>query len=372
MSASPLIRPVILAGGSGVRLWPLSRPWHPKPFVRLIGSRTLLQETVDRFAAPQVFAPPLLICNRSHRFLVAEQLQQMGVTPRAIVLEPALRNTAPAATTAALLLAEDDPDAVMLLAPSDHTVRDRQGLVEAIALAAPAAPQGRIVTFGASPQHAETGYGYIRQGEPLAGCPGCLAIDRFVEKPDLATAQSYLASGGYVWNSGMFLLTARRLVEEMERHEPAILSACRRALAGARADDDFLRLDEDAFKAQPSIPFDKAVMERTTDGAVVPIDIGWSDVGSWEALHEVAAKDESGNLTEGPVVAVDSRNSYLRSETLPVAALGLDGIAVVVSDDAILVCPLDRSQDLRSLVDVLAGDPRYACLVAERSAGGDS
>ncbi|MGD1876758.1 MAG: mannose-1-phosphate guanylyltransferase/mannose-6-phosphate isomerase [Kiloniellaceae bacterium] len=370
MAALPLIRPVILAGGSGVRLWPLSRPWRPKPFVRLAGPQTLLQQTVERFSASARFAPPLLVCNRAHRFLVAEQLQQMGVVPRAIVLEPVLRNTAPAAAIAALLLAEDDPDSLMLLAPSDHLIQDLPGLHEAIDLAAAAARQGRIVTFGAHPLRPETGYGYIKQDGELADCPGCYRIGRFVEKPDLATAERYLSSGAYMWNSGLFLLSAARLIEEMGRHAPAVLDACRRALAGARDDEDFLRLDEDAFAAQPSIPFDKAVMERTAEGAVVAIDIGWSDVGSWEALHQVAAKDADGNRLDGPVIALDSKNSYLRSDSVPLAVLGLEGSVVVASDDAILVCPLDRSQDLRALVDRLAADPSYAALVEEAPDGG--
>jgi len=363
MRAPPQIHPVILAGGSGVRLWPLSRPWHPKPFVRLAGERTLLQATVGRFGDPQSFAAPLVVCNRTHRFLVGDQLHQIGVAPQAIVLEPAPRNTAPAACVAALLLAESEPGALLLLAPSDHFIQDEAGLLLAINRAAQAAAEGWIVTFGARPERPETGYGYIQQGESLARCDGCFRITRFVEKPDLATATSYLGSGQYVWNSGMFLLSAARLIEEMARHEPAIVSACEGALHQATKDEDFLRLEATAFAEQPSLAFDRAVMERTDRGAVVPIDIGWSDVGSWDALYQVSHKDENGNVLSGAVISVDSRNSYLHSESLPIAALGLDGIAVVSTADALLVCPRNRSQDLALMVDHLAGDPRYAALV---------
>ncbi|MGF1630409.1 MAG: mannose-1-phosphate guanylyltransferase/mannose-6-phosphate isomerase [Kiloniellaceae bacterium] len=369
MGASPQVHPVILAGGSGVRLWPLSRPWHPKPFARLAGEKTLLQATLDRLIDPQRFAAPVVVCNRTHRFLVAEQLHQMGLEPQRIVLEPVPRNTAPAACTAALLLAERNPEALLMLAPSDHFVQDEAGLHAAIERAAEAAAKGWIVTFGARPERPETGYGYIRQGESLGERSGCFRIASFVEKPDLATAQGYLASGLYAWNSGMFLASAARLLEEMERYEPAILHACRRALQRATPDEDFLRLEPTAFQEQPSLAFDKAVMERTDRGAVVPIDIGWSDVGSWDALYQVATKDEDGNVLTGNVMAVDSRNTYLHSEAIPIAALGVDGLAVVSTADALLVCPRNRSQDLALLVDHLAEDPRFASLV--RRAPGD-
>ena len=372
MGAKPQIHPVVLAGGSGTRLWPLSRPWHPKPFVRLAGERTLLQATMDRLVDPQRFAPPLIICNRSHRFLVAEQLHQMGMVPDAILLEPTPRNTAAAACTAALWLAENDPEALLLLAPSDHLIQDRQGLLAAIDRAVPAATEGWIVTFGARPDHPETGYGYIQQGDDLDGCDGCFRIARFVEKPDLETARTYLSSGQYSWNSGMFLATASCLLEEFERHEPEILIACKRALQDAAADEDFLRLDAVAFEKVPSLAFDRAVMERTDRGAVVPIDIGWSDIGSWEALYQIADKDENGNVLDGSAIAVDSRNTYLHSHSLPVAAFGLDGIAVVATAEAILVCSRGRSQDMAYMVDRIAGDSRFARLVRREPDDGES
>ena len=366
MGASPPIHPVILAGGSGVRLWPLSRPWHPKPFARLAGDKTLLQTTLDRFATRPRFADPLIICNRAHRFLVAEQLREAGVTPRAIVLEPLLRNTGPAAATAALLLAESDPEALLLIAPSDHLIGDLPGLLAAVDAAAQAAAQGWIVTFGARPDSPETGYGYIQQGARLDDCPGAFRIARFVEKPDRATAEGYLASGDFAWNSGMFLLSAGRLIEEMTRYEPEIVAACQRALRDAAADEDFLRLDEAAFAAQPNLAFDRAVMERTSQGAIIPVDIGWSDVGSWDALYQVSDKDADGNVVSGAVVAVDTRNAYLRSDGLPLATLGLEDMTVIATADALLVCPRSRSQDLAQLVDRLARDPRYASLVSRR------
>jgi mannose-1-phosphate guanylyltransferase/mannose-1-phosphate guanylyltransferase/mannose-6-phosphate isomerase len=368
------IHPVILAGGSGVRLWPLSRPWRPKPFVRLTGEATLLQQTAERFGDRDRFAEPLVICNKQHRFDVAEQLHSRGGTIQKIVLEPVPRNTGPAVCAAALLLAQNDPSALLILAPSDHFVEDVPGLHEAIEAAATAARQGWIVTFGARPEWPETGYGYIERAEGLAEADGCFRITRFVEKPDLATAKTYIASDRFSWNSGMFLASAARLIEEMERHEPAILQACRHALETATTDEDYLRLGPDAFADQPNLAFDRAVMERTERGAVVPIDIGWSDVGSWDALYRLAAKNELGNVELGPITALDSRNSYLRSEGLPIAALGIDGLAVVVTDDAILVCPRSRSQELGKLVDRLAEDSRYASLVTQgaREEGDDA
>lgn len=357
------IHPVILAGGSGTRLWPISTSWHPKPFVPLAGAGTLLQSTVQRLADGGLFASPLIVCNREHRFLVAEQLQQLGVAPRQIILEPAGRNTAPAACTAALLISEAQPDALMMLLPSDHLVQDTPGFLAAVARATQAAAAGWIVAFGAQPDHAETGYGYIQRGMALAGCPGSFRVFRFVEKPNGRTAESYVASGDYLWNSGMYLVSASRLLAEMERWEPSVVRACKMALAAASVDEDFLRLDAAAFADQPSLSFDVAVMERTGYGAVVPVDIGWSDVGTWDALYQIARKDDCGNVLNGDVVAVDCSNSYLHSAAMPIAALGLEGLAVVGTPDALLICPRERSQDITLMVDRLAGDPRYASLV---------
>jgi mannose-1-phosphate guanylyltransferase/mannose-1-phosphate guanylyltransferase/mannose-6-phosphate isomerase len=368
MGAPHLIHPVILAGGSGVRLWPLSRQDRPKPFLALSGDRTFLQMTAARTSAPERFANPLVICSTAHRFLVAEQLLQSARRPRQIVLEPVARNTAPAACTAALLLAAEEPHALMMLLPSDHFIQDEQAFALAIGQAAEAAAQGWIVTFGARPDRPETGYGYIQKGERLDGCDGSFHIARFVEKPDLPTAKRYLAGGDFAWNSGMFVASAGRLLDEMRHHAPEILAACEKALKNAVADADFLRLDEAAFAGQPSLSFDRAVMEHTSRGAMVPIDIGWSDVGSWDALYQIAGKDANGNVLKGDVAAADSRNTYLHSESVPIAALGLDGIAVISMDDVILVCPRNRSQDISLLIDRLKAEPRFASLATTHAA----
>lgn len=363
MRDSLQIHPVILAGGSGTRLWPVSTFSHPKPFVRLSGAKTLLQTTVKRLADTTRFTAPLIVCNRTHRFLVAEQLHQLDVAPQQIVLEPSARNTAPAACIAALLLCESNPDALLMLLPSDHLIQDEEGFLRAVDSAAGAAASGWIVTFGAQPVRAETGYGYIQHGSAEAGFRDCFRIVRFVEKPDRATAASYLSNGQHLWNSGMYLMSASRLLEEMQSYQPSVVRACRRALASATRDDDFLRLEDAAFSDQPSLSFDVAVMEHTAYSVVVPIDIGWSDVGSWDALYQIASKDDRGNVLNGDVVAVDCSNNYLHSAAMPLAALGLEGLTVVGTSDALLVCPRERSQDLSLMVDRLAGDPRFASLV---------
>jgi len=345
------ITPVILSGGAGTRLWPMSRESFPKQLLALTSDRSLLQETVARVGNSARFADPVLVCNVEHRFIVAEQLRELGVTPRAIVLEPVGRNTAPAAAVAALMLA--DEDGLMLLMPSDHTIRDTLAFQSAVTGGADAAARGKLVTFGIKPTAPETGYGYIHRGAPLKGQNGCYAVAEFVEKPDRATAEKYLAAGGYDWNSGMFLFSARRYLEELERLEPDMVARCREALAGAESDLDFMRLDANAFGAAPSRSIDYAVMEHTEDAAVVPADIGWNDVGSWDALWETGAKDGSGNVLIGDAVVLDSENSYLRSESRLVAAIGVRDLIVVDTDDSVLVVPRDRAQDVRVMVDML-------------------
>ncbi len=357
--ASPAkIVPVILSGGAGSRLWPLSRESYPKQLLPLTAERSLLQETAERIADGATFDPPIVVCNAEHRFVIAEQLRQVGVEPESIVLEPAAKNTAPAVAAAALLLAERQPDAQMLVLPSDHSVGDAVEFASAVRTASFAAADGALVTFGIKPSRAETGYGYIQRGKRFGTREGCYAVEAFVEKPDAATARSYLEDGGYDWNSGMFLFTAETYLAELEQFEPDIVSGCRAAVRAATKDLDFLRLAEEPFAAMPSRSIDYAVMERTERAAVVPADMGWSDVGSWASLWEIGGKDGKGNVLSGDVVTRDVRNSYIRSEGGLVAVLGIDDIVVISTGDAVLVLPKDRAQDVKALVDTLKSSKR--------------
>ncbi|HEX4636224.1 MAG TPA: mannose-1-phosphate guanylyltransferase/mannose-6-phosphate isomerase, partial [Rhizomicrobium sp.] len=346
------IYPVILSGGTGSRLWPLSRSLFPKQLLALAGDRSLIQDTVLRTQGPG-FAAPLIVCNTEHRFLIAEQMREAGIAPQAIVLEPMGRNTAPAAATAALMVAAVDPGALILLMPADHIVRNRTAFLNAVDCAAQAARDGRLVTFGITPNAPETGYGYIRRGTALAGLGNCHAVARFVEKPDASTAAGYVASGDYDWNSGMFLFQAGAFLDEMERLEPELLSHCREAFAKGRKDLDFFRLDAEAFAKAKAISIDYAVMERTDKAAVVPVEMGWSDIGSWEALWTAASRDDLGNATKGDVLHHGSRNSYLRSEGPLVAAVGLEDMVVVATPDAVLVSHKSASQDVKRIVEQL-------------------
>lgn len=353
MAKTPKITPVILSGGAGRRLWPMSRESFPKQLLPLASERSLLQETAARVADPALFGAPLIVCNAEHRFVVAEQMREIGADVRAILLEPVGRNTAPAAAAAALMLTDDDEDALFLLLPSDHVIADVAAFRDAVGIAAAAAADGALVTFGIKPSQPETGYGYIRRGAPTPGHAGAFDVAAFVEKPDLATAGKYLADGGYDWNSGMFLFPARTLLAEMERLEPAIVAQCRAALDDGAADLDFIRLGEQAFADCPSKSIDYAVMEHTDKAVVVPVDIGWNDIGSWTALWDIAAKDGGGNAVLGDVIALDCRNSYVRSEGPLVTALGVEDLIVVATEDSVLVMPKHRAQDVRNMVDAL-------------------
>ncbi len=346
------ILPVILSGGSGTRLWPLSREAYPKQFLPLVGDVTMLQATWNRVAAIAGKAP-IVVANQEHRFMAAEQLRECNVTPQALILEPIGRNTAPAIAIAALQALASGEDALLLVLPSDHVVRDDAAFHAAVHKAAVAADAGKLVTFGIVPTAPETGYGYIKA---QAGA-GVHAVDRFVEKPDLATAQQYVASGEYYWNSGMFLFKASRYVQELEALQPAILAACRTALDKASRDTDFIRLDADAFAASPSDSIDYAVMEKTADAAVVPLDAGWNDVGSWSALWEVSDKDADGNACHGDVIALDCRNSYAYGTRL-IAMVGLQDVVVVETDDAVFVGHKDRVQDVKEIVGQIKRDGR--------------
>lgn len=346
------VQPVILSGGSGTRLWPLSREAYPKQFLPLAGELTMLQATWRR-VAPIASRGPLVIANEEHRFVAAEQLQQVGAEPAAIILEPVGRNTAPAIAVAALEATRDGNDALLLVLPSDHVITDEAAFRAAVQAAAGAAEAGKLVTFGIVPTGPETGYGYIK----AADGQGVRAVERFVEKPDLDTATGYVASGQYYWNSGMFLFKASRYLQELERLQPAMLSACRDAWQSARRDADFTRLDKDAFTAVPSDSIDYAVMEKTADAVVVPLDAGWNDVGSWTALRDVSQQDGDGNAHQGDVIAIDCRNTYAYGQRL-VAMVGLDDVIVVETDDAVLVGKADRMQEVKTVVAKLKADGR--------------
>jgi len=352
-----MIYPVVLSGGSGTRLWPMSRTLYPKQLLTLLGRQSLLQETVRRVADDGRFFPPLVVANEEHRFIIAEQLREISVRPHAVLLEPAGRNTAPAACVAALALGETEPDPLMLVMPSDHTITDVGAFLAATDLAATAARSGALVAFGIAPERPETGYGYIRRGEALK-TKGVFAVSEFVEKPGPKRAKQYLASGEYSWNSGLFMFPARLYIDELERLRSAMVAACRRALAEGRRDSDFIRLDKDAFSACDSDSIDYAVMEKTGRAAVVPAAMGWSDIGSWDALWEMSAKDCDGNSLEGNVLAEDTRNCYLRSEAGLVAAIGVEDLVVVGTADAVMVAPRNRTQEVKKLVSRLVSEHR--------------
>jgi mannose-1-phosphate guanylyltransferase/mannose-6-phosphate isomerase len=366
-----VIIPVVLSGGSGTRLWPLSREHFPKQLLPLAGgSETMLQATVARTAGLPGVSAPVVVCNEAHRFMVAEQLRQAGVEGARIVLEPIGRNTAPAIALAAyvaLAAAAASGDAadqgpLLLVLPADHVVRDRAAFQAAVRAALPAAEAGRLVTFGVVPEAPETGYGYIRRAAaPLAGVAGAgsavvgaagavYPIDRFVEKPDLATAERFVASGDHYWNSGMFLFGARRYLRELAAQAPDIAAAAQTAFEAAKADLDFVRVDAETFGACRSDSIDYAVMEKTRDAVVVPLAAGWSDVGSWSSLHAAVESDTDGNVLRGDVIAEDTRDSFVFSESRLVATVGLDSHVVVETKDAVLVAPRDRVQDVKALV----------------------
>jgi mannose-1-phosphate guanylyltransferase/mannose-6-phosphate isomerase len=352
------IHPVVLCGGSGTRLWPLSRALYPKQLLALASERTLFQDTILRTADTARFAPPVVVGNEDHRFILTEQLRQIGIASRPLVVEPVGRNTGPAAAVAALLLTRDEADALMLVMPADHVIADTGAFGEAVGRALAAGAAGRLVTFGIEPRGPHTGYGYIRKGDPLPQLPGCFTLDRFVEKPDAGTAQTWVDSGVYLWNSGIFLLPAARYLEEIERRQPAIVAACRRALAEGSGDLSCLRLDAEAFAASPSISIDYAVMEHLDGGVVVPVSMGWSDVGSWSALWEISGKDTAGNAMHGSVVAVDVVDSLLRTDGPAIAALGLRDVVLVATKDAVLVASRERAEDVREVVEHLRRNGR--------------
>ncbi|MGH8130317.1 MAG: mannose-1-phosphate guanylyltransferase/mannose-6-phosphate isomerase [Steroidobacteraceae bacterium] len=352
-----MLIPVILSGGAGTRLWPLSRELYPKQFLPLVGDRTMIQETALRSVGLPDVTGPIVVCNEAHRFLVAEQLRQVGVEPQSILLEPAGRNTAPAIAIAAMAALgrpardKDRQEAPLILVlPADHVLVDLAAFEGAVKSAIPAARDGRFVTFGVVPTHPDTGYGYIRQG---TGDGPVRSVAEFVEKPDAARAKAFIASGDYYWNSGMFLLPAQGYLDELGRLDPAMLAACKKAFDVAECDLDFVRLDRAAFEACRADSIDYAVMEKTDRAAVVPLAAGWSDVGSWASLQDALPPDVSGNVTRGDVVSEDSRDCLLYSTQRLVAAVGLRDHVVIETKDAVMVAPKDRVQDVKHLVEQL-------------------
>ena len=347
------IYPVILSGGSGTRLWPLSRSMYPKQFIRFFNgqSSSFLGATLTRLTSEAGFAPPILLCNNDHRFLVKEELERAKITPRALVLEPIARNTAPAIAVAALAALRDNPSAVLAVMPSDHVVKDEAKFIEGVRRAAKVAQTGRLVLFGIKPTEPHTGYGYIRQGTNLEGFNGgAYAVDAFYEKPNKATAESYVADGKYFWNSGIFVLNARTFLEELARLEPRILDAARSALAGAEIDGDFTRLNKAAFANAPNISVDYAVMEKTDAAAMLPIDVGWNDVGSWSSLWDIAPRDANNNYAHGDAILEDTTGCYVHTEKSLVTTIGLKDLIIVDTPDALLVANKDRAQDVSKVV----------------------
>ncbi|MFI8480850.1 mannose-1-phosphate guanylyltransferase/mannose-6-phosphate isomerase [Pseudomonas sp. NPDC078700] len=346
-----MLIPIIMAGGNGSRLWPLSRQLNPKQFLPLGDANvSMLQATIQRLQGLDI-ATPLLICNEQHRFLAAEQLRQLDMEKSNILLEPIGRNTAPAIALAALQATNDGQDPILLILAADHLIEDVPAFHAAIQTALPLASSGKLVTFGIVPTHPETGYGYIEKGK--ADGTGGYAVSQFVEKPDLPTATDYLASGAFLWNSGMFMFHASRYLQELERFRPEIVAACRSALAGCQQDMHFTRVDKAAFELCPDDSIDYAVMEKAEDAVVVPLDAGWSDIGSWSALWDVSEKDENGNVVKGDVLQHGSSSNYIHAASRLVTLVGVKDLVVVETKDAVMVAHKDQVQDVKKIVEQL-------------------
>ena len=381
-----MLIPVILSGGAGSRLWPLSRELYPKQLLPLIGQKTLLQDTIARLEGINALAAPVIVCNDAHRFMVAEQIRLLGIEPQAIILEPCGRNTAPAVAVAALHALQQEEEPLLLILPADHLINDVAAFQQGVATAVELAQQDKLVTFGIVPERPETGYGYIRAERacPLSFVPGHLLksseqctvnseqnpaaypVASFVEKPDYETAVKYLESGDYYWNSGMFMFRASRFIDELKKYNPEMLHACQDAVAGMTKDLDFLRLDKDRFGACPADSIDYAVMEKTDSAVVIPLSAGWSDIGSWSALWEVQQQDKNGNVHFGDVLTHDTRNSYLHATHRLIATVGVEDLVVVETADAVLVANKDQVQNVKKIVEQLKESDRNEFLLHRR------
>ncbi|MBA7800965.1 mannose-1-phosphate guanyltransferase [Citrobacter freundii] len=357
------IHPVIIAGGSGSRLWPLSRSLYPKQFLCLDGKNSMLQATISRLDGLNC-SPPLVICNEKHRFIVAEQLQEINKLTGNVILEPQARNTAPAIALAAIAACNNHPDhnPLLLILAADHIIEENNFFHDAVTSAIPLAENGKLVTFGIVPDAPEIGYGYIRRGEvsstQLKVDSVAFNVEAFVEKPDLETAEKYISTGDYYWNSGMFLFQARRYLEELEKYRPDILQACLLAMDNAELDNDFIRVDRDAFQSCPEESIDYAVMEKTTDAVVLPMNVGWSDVGSWSSLWEISERNDEGNVYHGDVIDHNTHNSYVYAESGLVATVGVKDLIVVQTKDAVLIANKTDVQDVKKIVAQLKVDDR--------------
>lgn len=358
MSDADKIKPVILSGGSGTRLWPMSRQQHPKQLLPLASAVSMIGDTLTRFDDKTRFQAPMIVTADALRFSVAEEVRLTGIEDAAIILEPSARNTAPAIAAAALIAAETDPDTLLLVVPSDHVILQKDAFLAVVDQAKHAAKAGYLVTFAMTPTRPETGYGYIHIGAPLADHPKVNAVAAFVEKPDAAKAELFLAQGGYCWNSGMFLFSAKAFLAEIERLAPDILPPVRAAVAERQSDLDFVRLAATPFAQAPNISVDYAVMERTDRAATIAAQIGWTDVGNWAELWNIGAKDQDGNVTHGDVITLGTKNSYIRSEHALVATVGVENLVVVVTDDAVLISNRERAQDVKLVVERLKADGR--------------
>ena len=354
---SPLLYPVILSGGSGSRLWPLSRELHPKQLQSLYSNLTLLQETVIRITGER-FAEPLIVCNEDHRFVVAENLKAIDIKPKSIVLEKEGRNTAPAAAIASLILMQQTEDPTLLLIPSDHVIQDEVAFKNSLHKAQKAANNGSIITLGISPTHPETAYGYIKKSKSIEGYSNCYQIESFIEKPSAAKAQEFLLNDEYYWNSGIFIFKASVFLSELKKFSPIIYDNCLASVTNSISDTDFHRLDYEYFNSCPSISIDYAVMEKTHKACVIPVDMKWSDVGSWDALWQLLDKDDNGNVLSGDVLVENTSNSLLRSEGKLITGIGLKNLIVVSTDDATLICNKDSAQDVKAIVNKLKSAER--------------